>query len=170
MKIKMLATITVAAFLALAANGQSAGGAGAGSAGGAGGTSGGAGGTSGGVGTAPGAPSGVNSGGMSPGINNPSTHIVSPANPGGVTPVNPNGSTPTAGASLGANNLAMPTNNMGIASNNVGIGQNQFAFRTNGFGSSNNNQFGFQTNGLGTNNLTPLTPTGTNNNRILLNP
>ena len=59
---------------------------------------------------------------------------------------------PILSGGVGGNNLGMGTNNLGVATNSLGIGSNQFALRTNNFGTNF------------------LTPTGTNNNRILLQP
>jgi hypothetical protein len=167
MKIKYFATVSLAAFLALAANGQGAGGAAGGSAGV---------GTSSG-GTAPGTTGGFggNSVSIAPGANqnNPTTGAPTPSNPGNISPVNPvrnpNGNTPVVGGGLGANNIGMGTNNLALGTNNaIGtIGSNQFAIRSNNFNSLRNN-----------NNL--LTPTGrtngnavfltTNGNAVLINP
>jgi hypothetical protein len=88
---------------------------------------------------------------------------VVPANP--QSPIqNPNGNSPVVGAGLGANNLGMATNNLGVSTNGLGMGQNQFGIR------SNNGVA--QSPILSNNAVRPntLTPTGTNNNRILLNP
>jgi len=145
MKIKILATVATAAFLALAANGQSTAGT-RGTAGTSGGT--GSSTTSGSTTIRPGVNSGaINSSAASPA--QPGT--VAPANPQTPVMINPNGNTPVVGASLGSNNLGMATNNLGLGTNKPGIGQNQFTVRSN-------------------NGVAPLTPTGTNRNVILLNP
>jgi hypothetical protein len=81
-----------------------------------------------------------------------------PLRPGIYQPIWPNNpNTPVVTGGMPPNNLRMGTNNLGLGTNQFGLGSNQFSFRT------NNNHFG-------TNSLTPLTPTGTNNNRILLHP
>jgi hypothetical protein len=148
MKIKILATITASAFLALAASGQGTGRAGGGAS--TGGSTGA--GTSSGAATAPANPGTINPRGA-PGIN--SGVVVGPGNPvpGNVTitpPVNPN--TPVAGAGVGANNLNMGSNNITLGTNATGLGSNQFALRT---------------NGLGTNFLTPTGPN--NGSRVFSN-
>ena len=114
-------------------------------------------GTSSGVQPAPGAPGTINPG-ANPGLVtpvNPNPITPTPITPGtivppspGVQPMNP----PILSGGVGGNNLGMGTNNLGVATNSLGIGSNQFALRTNNF----------RTNFL--------TPTGTNNNRILLQP
>jgi ABC-type phosphate transport system substrate-binding protein len=143
MKIKMLATVAAAAFLALAANGQTGASRTAGTSGGTGSST-----TGGSTTIRPGVNSGaINSSAASPA--QPGT--VAPANPQTPVMINPNGNTPVVGASLGSNNLGMATNNLGLGTNKPGIGQNQFTVRSN-------------------NGVAPLTPTGTNRNVILLNP
>jgi hypothetical protein len=156
MKIQMLATVTAAAFIALAANGQGTGTAGAGAAGSSGaGTR--IGGTSSGTGSAPARNSGANN---SVGFN---TAPLEPAHPPGtVTPATPqspvqNGSIMVAGAGLATNNLGIATNNIALATNNLGLGTNQLGF-------------GQRQSQIPNNSVVPLTPTGTNNNVILLNP
>jgi hypothetical protein len=137
MKIKILATVAAAAFLAIAANGQGTSAAGT-------------------TGSATRSGSIITSGSatVTPGAN---TGAPVPSGPGSVIPANPqspiqnpNGN-PVVGAGMGANNQGMATNNLGLGTNKPGLGQNQFGVRSN-------------------NGVAPLTPTGTNSNRILLNP